>query len=101
MTQPLMLRLSSVIWLKRIGELGHDNASAWEMRGPDVAMTKCLFLAYVRRSQQPPSWLPPMDSLAHNKLLRFDRFVLDLTRGCLRAGKQEIHLRPKAFRLLT
>src|SRR5262249_26282344 len=47
------------------------------------------------------SWRPPMHPLAHNKLLRFDRFVLDLTRGCLRAGKQEIHLRPKAFRLLT
>jgi adenylate cyclase len=42
-----------------------------------------------------------MDQLAHNKLLRFDRFVLDLTRGSLRTGEQEIHLRPKAFRLLT
>src|SRR5262245_19061167 len=47
------------------------------------------------------SWRPPMHPLAHNKLLRFDCFVLDLTRGGLRAGKQEIHLRPKAFRLLT
>jgi DNA-binding winged helix-turn-helix (wHTH) protein len=29
--------------------------------------------------------------------LRFDRFTLDLARGCLRAGDQDIHLRPKAF----
>jgi DNA-binding winged helix-turn-helix (wHTH) protein len=36
-----------------------------------------------------------------NKVLRFDRFVLDLTRGCLRTGEQEIGLRPKAFQLLT
>jgi class 3 adenylate cyclase/tetratricopeptide (TPR) repeat protein len=36
-----------------------------------------------------------------HKVLRFDRFVLDLTRGCLRAGEQEIGLRPKAFQLLT
>lgn len=41
-----------------------------------------------------------MDQVAH-KVLRFDRFVLDLTRGCLRAGEQEIDLRPKAFQLLT
>ena len=42
-----------------------------------------------------------MDQMTHNKALRFDRFVLDLTRGCLRAGEREVHLRPKAFRLLT
>ena len=42
-----------------------------------------------------------MDQLAHNKILWFDRFVLDLTRGCLRAGEEEISVRPKAFRLLT
>src|SRR5438045_2889312 len=42
-----------------------------------------------------------MDQVTHNKALRFDRFVLDLTRGCLRAGEREVHLRPKAFRLLT
>ena len=41
-----------------------------------------------------------MDPVAH-KVLRFDRFRLDLTRGCLRAGEQEIDLRPKAFQLLT
>jgi DNA-binding winged helix-turn-helix (wHTH) protein len=33
--------------------------------------------------------------------VRFDRFELDLTRGCLRTGKQEIDLRPKAFQLLA
>ena len=32
--------------------------------------------------------------------MRFDRFTLDLTRGCLRAGEQEIDLRPKAFEVL-
>src|SRR6476659_1402993 len=30
----------------------------------------------------------------------FDRFALDLTRGCLRAGSGEIKLRPKAFEVL-
>lgn len=34
------------------------------------------------------------------QLLRFDRFVLDLTRGCLRTGDQDIALRPKAFEVL-
>jgi DNA-binding winged helix-turn-helix (wHTH) protein len=41
-----------------------------------------------------------MDQVAQ-KVLRFDRFVLDLDRGCLRAGEQDIELRPKAFQLLT
>lgn len=33
-------------------------------------------------------------------ILRFDRFALDLTRGCLRSGDEEIALRPKAFDML-
>jgi formylglycine-generating enzyme required for sulfatase activity/DNA-binding winged helix-turn-helix (wHTH) protein len=33
-------------------------------------------------------------------ILRFDRFALDLTRGCLRCGEQEVALRPKAFEML-
>jgi DNA-binding winged helix-turn-helix (wHTH) protein len=32
--------------------------------------------------------------------VRFDRFALDLTRGCLRAGDQEIDLAPKPFEVL-
>jgi DNA-binding winged helix-turn-helix (wHTH) protein len=32
--------------------------------------------------------------------LRFDRFTLDLRRGCLRAGDRDIDLRPKAFEVL-
>jgi len=40
-----------------------------------------------------------MDHIAH-RVLRFDRFVLDLTRGCLRAGDEDIDLRPKAFEVL-
>ena len=32
--------------------------------------------------------------------MRFDRFALDLTRGCLRAGDQEIELPPKPFEVL-
>jgi DNA-binding winged helix-turn-helix (wHTH) protein len=40
-----------------------------------------------------------MDHIVH-QVLRFDRFVLDLTRGCLRAGDQDIDLRPKAFEVL-
>jgi len=34
------------------------------------------------------------------RILRFDRFVLDLRRGALRAGEQDIELRPKAFEVL-
>jgi len=40
-----------------------------------------------------------MDHLVH-RVLRFDRFALDLTRGCLRAGDQDIGLRPKTFEVL-
>jgi DNA-binding winged helix-turn-helix (wHTH) protein len=35
------------------------------------------------------------------KVVRFDRFVLDFARGCLRAGEQEIELPPKAFQVLS
>ncbi len=41
-----------------------------------------------------------MDQTIH-KVVRFDRFVLDLKRGCLRAGDREIDLPPKAFQVLT
>src|SRR5260370_33430699 len=40
-----------------------------------------------------------MDHIVH-RVLRFDRFALDLARGCLRAGDQEIDLRPKTFEVL-
>jgi DNA-binding winged helix-turn-helix (wHTH) protein len=40
-----------------------------------------------------------MDRIVH-RILLFDRFALDLTRGCLRAGDQDIELRPKAFEVL-
>jgi len=40
-----------------------------------------------------------MDRIAH-RVLRFDRFVLDLTRGCLRTGDQDVHLRRKTFEVL-
>ena len=40
-----------------------------------------------------------MDQTAH-KVLFFDNFALDLTRGCLRAGDQDIDLRPKTFEVL-
>jgi formylglycine-generating enzyme required for sulfatase activity/DNA-binding winged helix-turn-helix (wHTH) protein len=33
-------------------------------------------------------------------ILRFDRFALDLTRGCLRGPDHDIDLRPKAFEVL-
>jgi formylglycine-generating enzyme required for sulfatase activity len=33
-------------------------------------------------------------------VLRFNRFVLDLKRGCLRCGEEELALRPKAFEML-
>lgn len=38
-------------------------------------------------------------AVAHG-VLRFDRFCLDLTRGCLRVGDEDIALRPKAFEVL-
>ena len=34
------------------------------------------------------------------RVLRFDRFALDLTRGCLRLGDLDIDLRPKVFEVL-
>src|SRR5262245_7733136 len=40
-----------------------------------------------------------MDKSMH-RILHFDRFALDLTRGCLRAGDQDINLRPKTFKVL-
>src|SRR5712691_11149331 len=40
-----------------------------------------------------------MDHIVH-RVLRFDRFALDLARGCLRVGDQDIDLRPKAFEVL-
>jgi DNA-binding transcriptional LysR family regulator/DNA-binding winged helix-turn-helix (wHTH) protein len=40
-----------------------------------------------------------MEQFIH-RVLRFDRFALDLARGCLRAGDREIHLRPKTFKVL-
>lgn len=40
-----------------------------------------------------------MDEIVH-QILRFDRFALDLTRGCLRLGEHDLELRPKAFQVL-
>jgi DNA-binding winged helix-turn-helix (wHTH) protein len=40
-----------------------------------------------------------MDHIFH-RVLRFDRFTLDLARGRLRAGDQDIALRPKTFEVL-
>src|SRR5262245_21206915 len=39
-----------------------------------------------------------MDPIARD--LRFDRFTLDVTRGSLRIGDQEVDLRPKTFEVL-
>jgi DNA-binding winged helix-turn-helix (wHTH) protein len=40
-----------------------------------------------------------MDHIVH-RILWFDPFALDLTRGCLRAGDRDIDVRPKAFEVL-
>src|SRR5262249_33891849 len=40
-----------------------------------------------------------MDDTVHGAL-HFDRFQLDLGRGCLRAGDEDIDLRPKVFEVL-
>src|ERR1700704_4472694 len=37
---------------------------------------------------------------AVHRILLFDHFALDLTRGCLRAGDHDIELRPKTFEVL-
>jgi adenylate cyclase len=34
-------------------------------------------------------------------VLRLERFVLDLTRGCLRVRDADVELRPKAFEVLS
>jgi DNA-binding winged helix-turn-helix (wHTH) protein len=41
-----------------------------------------------------------MDEIV-DKVLRFDRFTLDLKRGCVLAGGQDISLRPKAFKVIS
>jgi DNA-binding winged helix-turn-helix (wHTH) protein len=41
-----------------------------------------------------------MNVIAAHRVLRFDRFSLDFERGCLRAGEQDIELRPKSFEVL-
>jgi TolB-like protein/DNA-binding winged helix-turn-helix (wHTH) protein/Tfp pilus assembly protein PilF len=41
-----------------------------------------------------------MQKLSH-QVLSFDAFALDLTRGCLLCGAEEIKLRPKAFEVLS
>src|SRR5262249_12275561 len=41
-----------------------------------------------------------MLDVAAPRALYFDKFSLDLARGCLRAGDQDIELRPKAFDVL-
>jgi DNA-binding winged helix-turn-helix (wHTH) protein len=40
-----------------------------------------------------------MDHIVH-RVLRFECFALDLARGCLRTGDQEVHIRPKTFEVL-
>src|SRR5438132_10860314 len=41
-----------------------------------------------------------MLDVATPRALYFDKFSLDLARGCLRAGDQDIELRPKTFEVL-
>src|SRR5262245_40363247 len=41
-----------------------------------------------------------MLDIAAPRVLYFDKFSLDLARGCLRAGDQDIELRPKTFEVL-
>jgi formylglycine-generating enzyme required for sulfatase activity len=41
-----------------------------------------------------------MPEMSAARILYFDKFSLDFARGCLRAGDQDIELRPKAFEVL-
>jgi formylglycine-generating enzyme required for sulfatase activity len=41
-----------------------------------------------------------MLDVAVSRVLYFDRFSLDLARGCLRMGDQDLELRPKAFEVI-
>lgn len=52
------------------------------------------------RSEGDAAWGERSIAQFAHRILRFDRFALDLTRGCLRTGEQEIELRPKAFEVL-
>jgi DNA-binding winged helix-turn-helix (wHTH) protein len=41
-----------------------------------------------------------MNRAVIHDVLRFDRFSLDLTRGCVRVDEEDVELRPKAFEVL-
>jgi DNA-binding winged helix-turn-helix (wHTH) protein len=41
-----------------------------------------------------------MNVIVAHRVLHFDRFSIDFVRGCLRAGEQDIRLRPKSFEVL-
>lgn len=41
-----------------------------------------------------------MGEVVHRTLI-FDRFILDMTRGCLYAGEQDVGLRPKTYSVLS
>jgi hypothetical protein len=53
-------------------------------------------LKIIDNSMIAPSLEALMDQVVQRGL-QFDRFELDLARGCLRSGDQEISLRPKTF----
>ena len=57
------------------------------------------FFAYFCPLAGKGSWEHRLDKAVH-QILRFDRFALDLTRGCLRSGERDLELRPKAFKVL-
>src|SRR5262245_50473848 len=63
-------------------------------------MAKGRFFAYIFPiAGRRPSACAQMDRSV-DKVLRFERFALDLERECLRVGGHAIELRPKAFNVL-
>ena len=52
------------------------------------------------RAERQPMAILAADSTKSAKRLRFDRYVLDLDRGCLLLDESEIALRPKTFAVL-
>jgi TolB-like protein/DNA-binding winged helix-turn-helix (wHTH) protein/Tfp pilus assembly protein PilF len=54
----------------------------------------------IMASSMPNSCARPSIGDASGCRIRFDRYVLDLERGCLMAGDEEVRLRPKSFELL-
>src|SRR5262249_48503165 len=69
------------------------------LENPEGWLGKPRCFAYDLPIAESDFWERPIAQSTY-KMLGFSRFALDLRRGCLRAGEQEIDLSPKAFKVL-